>query len=307
MHAFSRGTAAHSIFTGGGRSCRRTPPHSPLRPRSTPRPGDRWRCGHFATAGEAVRVIDFETGEHRPSTITDLYDFYRLADALEHIHHCGQTVVATDIDDITSHDLSIAYAGLAGTSKSFGFSIATARHLDNLVRLFDAALGGDGAFLRRPICTIGHCPVVSPLRFGHDTSEVQVRCAELGLTSDMCVAPQAGATAPGTGRRAGAIGGGNAGGAGAGSSHPQGCPHDVRELGVRVRSSHGRLLGWFRRGSSAHGRCGTACPLLRPAGVRGGGHDRLQGTRLPGRHGKGSDGLRSPAFREATWSTRQRA
>ena len=151
---------------------------------------------HFATAGEAVRVIDFETGEHRPSTITDLYDFYRLADGLEHIHHCGQTVVATDIEDITSHDLSIAYAGLAGTSKSFGFSIATARHLDKLVELFDAALGGDGAFLRRPICTIGHCPVVSPLRFGHDTSEVQVRCAELGLTSDMCVAPQAGATAP---------------------------------------------------------------------------------------------------------------
>lgn len=151
---------------------------------------------HFATAGEAVRVIDFDTGEHRQSTITDLYDFYRLADRLDHIHHCGQTVVATDVDDITAHDLSIAYAGLAGTSKSFGFSIATARHLDLLVQLFDTALGSDGAFLKRPICTIGHCPIVSPLRFGRDTSEVQVRCAELGLTSDMCVAPQAGATAP---------------------------------------------------------------------------------------------------------------
>lgn len=151
---------------------------------------------HFATAGEAVRVIDFDTGEHRPSTIVDLYDFFRLADRLDHVHHCGQTVVATDIADITSHDLSIAFAGLAGTSKSFGFSIATAQHLDLLVQLFDTALGSDGAFVKRPICTIGHCPIVSPLRFGRDTSEVQVRCAELGLTSDMCVAPQAGATAP---------------------------------------------------------------------------------------------------------------
>lgn len=151
---------------------------------------------YFCTAGEAVRVIDHETGEHRPSTIVDLYDFYRLADRLEHIHHVGQPIVATDITDLRTHDLSVAYAGFRGTSKSFGFSTATAAHVDQIVAMFDTALGEEGAFLRRPFCMIGHCPVVSPLRFGRDTSEVQVRCAELGLVSDMCVAPQAGATAP---------------------------------------------------------------------------------------------------------------
>lgn len=151
---------------------------------------------HFCTAGEAVKVIDFATGLHRPSTIVDLYDFNRLADCLEHIHHVGQMIVATDIADPLCHDLSIAFAGMAGTSKSFGFSTANASHLDRIVEMFDACLGRDGAFLARPFATIGHCPVVSPLRFGRDTSEVQVRCAELGLISDMCVAPQAGATAP---------------------------------------------------------------------------------------------------------------
>ncbi len=151
---------------------------------------------HFATAGEAVNVLDFDTGGYRPSTIVDLYDFFRLADRLEHVHHVGQPVVATDLADPLTHDLSIAYAGLNGTTKSFGFSLANAGHLDLIVALFDAALGREGAFLERPFATIGHCPVVSPLRFGADTSAVQVRAAELGLVSDMCVAPQAGATAP---------------------------------------------------------------------------------------------------------------
>lgn len=151
---------------------------------------------HFCTAGEAVQVIDFASGAHRPSTLRDLYDYYRLADQLEHIHHVGQPIVATDIADITTHNLSVAYAGMAGTAKSYGFSLANAAHVDLVAEMGDMALGQEGAFLKRPFCLIGHCPVVSPLRFGKDTSEVQVRCAELGLVSDMCVAPQAGATAP---------------------------------------------------------------------------------------------------------------
>ncbi|WP_284163601.1 trimethylamine methyltransferase family protein [Frigidibacter sp. SD6-1] len=151
---------------------------------------------HFCTAGEAVQVIDFKTGEHRPSTLLDLYDYYRLADRLDHIHHVGQPIVATDIEDIRAHNLSVAYAGMAGTTKSFGFSMANAEHVDEVVALADMVLGEEGAFLKRPFFQVGHCPVVSPLRFGTDTSAVQVRCAELGIISDMCVAPQAGATAP---------------------------------------------------------------------------------------------------------------
>lgn len=151
---------------------------------------------HFCTAGEAVQVIDFGSGGHRPSTLVDLYDYYRLADRLEHIHHVGQPIVATDIEDIRAHNLSVAYAGMAGTKKSFGFSMANAEHVDEVVALADMVIGEEGGFLKRPFFQIGHCPVVSPLRFGKDTSEVQVRCAELGIVSDMCVAPQAGATAP---------------------------------------------------------------------------------------------------------------
>jgi trimethylamine--corrinoid protein Co-methyltransferase len=62
--------------------------------------------------------------------------------------------------------------------------------------LFDSYLGEEGGFLKRPFCTFGGCPIISPLRFGKDNAQVLVKLAELGLVGDVAVAPQAGATAP---------------------------------------------------------------------------------------------------------------
>ncbi len=151
---------------------------------------------HFCTSGEAVRILDFETGTYRPSTLVDLYDLQRLADSLEHIHNVGQTVVATEQDDAFIHDMNVAYVSAAATTKPFGISTATAAHVPQIIALFDLVLGGEGRFQKRPFCVIGGCPIVSPLRFGKHTSEVMVATARAGLTVDMCVATQAGATSP---------------------------------------------------------------------------------------------------------------
>ena len=151
---------------------------------------------HFCTSGEAVRVLDFESGQYRPSTLVDLYDLQRLADSLEHIHNVGQTVVATNLEDAFTHDINVAYVSAAATTKPFGISTATAAHVAKIIALFDVILGGEGRFQKRPFCVIGGCPIVSPLRFGKHTSEVMVATARAGLTVDMCVATQAGATSP---------------------------------------------------------------------------------------------------------------
>ncbi len=151
---------------------------------------------HFCTSGEAVRVLDFQSGQYRPSTLVDLYDLQRLADSLEHVHNVGQTVVATDLDDAFVHDINVAYASAAATTKPFGISTATASHVAQIIALFDTILGGEGRFQKRPFCVIGGCPIVSPLRFGRHTSEVMVATTRAGLVADMCVATQAGATSP---------------------------------------------------------------------------------------------------------------
>ncbi len=151
----------------------------------------------FGTSGEAVTVLDYETQTFRPTRLTDLYDAARLGDQLEHIHSFGQPFIAAEYsEDIFVHDVNIAYAELAGTNKSLALGIAVVEHIDVLVSLFDAYLGEEGGFLKRPFCTFGGCPIVSPLRFGEDNAQVLVRVAELGLVADVAVAPQAGATAP---------------------------------------------------------------------------------------------------------------
>jgi trimethylamine--corrinoid protein Co-methyltransferase len=152
---------------------------------------------YFATSGEAVRCVDPQTGEYRPSTLLDLYDFFRMADHLDHIDFCGQQVVATDIcEDAQLHAINIAYAGASGTVKPFSISLAEATTVGVVEALWDRVLGAEGAFRRQPFAAIGVCPVVSPLRFGPDTSAVLCEAARRGLPVSACTAPQAGATAP---------------------------------------------------------------------------------------------------------------
>jgi len=151
----------------------------------------------FSTSGEAVKVLDYDTQTFRPTRLVDLYDAARLADQLQHIHVFGQPFIAAEYsEDVFVHDMNIAYAELAGTRKPFALSIAVVAHIEPIIALFDAWLDREGAFLERPFCTFGGCPIVSPLRFGKDNAEVLVKLAELGLPGDVAIAPQAGATSP---------------------------------------------------------------------------------------------------------------
>lgn len=152
---------------------------------------------NFSTGGEGVTVLDYETQTYRPSKLHDLYDMGRLIDQLEHIHLYGQPFVASEYsEDIYTHDINIAYAGLASTMKPFALGISDVNSIDSIIDMFDTYLGEKGGFLKRPFCLFGGCPIVSPLRFGEENAQVMVRCAELGLDYDIAIAAQAGATAP---------------------------------------------------------------------------------------------------------------
>ena len=152
---------------------------------------------YFSTSGEAVTILDYQTQTFRPTKLVDLYDAARLVDRLPNIHCYGQPFIAAEYSETAYvHDINVAYAALAGQSKPFAFSSATVSHLDDLIAMFDIVAGGEGKFLERPFCSIGGCPIVSPLRFGKDNAEVMVRTAELGLATDIAIAPQAGATSP---------------------------------------------------------------------------------------------------------------
>jgi len=152
---------------------------------------------YFTTAGESVSILDYTSQSFRPTRLVDLYDAARLADTLENIHQFGQPFIAAEYShDVYLHDINIAYAELAGSRKHFALGIAEVSHIEPIIALFDTFLGQEGGFLKRPFCTIGGCPIVSPLRFGKDNAQVLVKVAELGLVCDVAIAPQAGATSP---------------------------------------------------------------------------------------------------------------
>ena len=151
----------------------------------------------YSTSGEAVKILDYDSQRYRPSNLVDLYDAARLADRLEHIHYFGQPFIASEWShDLYVHNMNIAYAELAGTRKAFALGIATADHIDELIGMFDLYLGREGAFMERPFCVFGGCPIVSPLRFAKENAEVLVKVARLGLVGDVAIAAQAGAPAP---------------------------------------------------------------------------------------------------------------
>ncbi len=151
---------------------------------------------HYATSGEAVSVLDFESRSYRPSTLKDVYDTARVTDALPNLHQYGQMVVPTEIEDLVEADINVAYAVLAGTTKPVEHAVNSVDALPAVMELYAMVAGSARKFRERPFVSFGGCPIVSPLRFARDSLDVMVATARLGLVTDIAIAPQSGATAP---------------------------------------------------------------------------------------------------------------
>ena len=119
----------------------------------------------YGTGGAAVQTLDLNTHTYRSATLTDLYDFTRLADTLANVSWFTRCCVATDVEDIRDLDINTAYALLRGTTKPVGTSFTIAETVDPIIDMFDIALGGKGKYRERPFCKAHISPVISPLRY----------------------------------------------------------------------------------------------------------------------------------------------
>lgn len=151
---------------------------------------------HFATGGAAVKTLDSQTREYRPSTLSDLYDLARLCDTLPNIQWFARPVVATDIEDWRELDLNTVYAIAKGTKKHLGTSIVLDSHVSEIVEMLDLMVGQEGAFRKRPFLSVHATTVVSPLTFAHESSDVATAAARAGMPILSQTGPQAGATSP---------------------------------------------------------------------------------------------------------------
>ena len=152
---------------------------------------------HTFGGGDAVTVLDVGAARFRPSKLLDVYDVARLIDRLDNIHAFARLVVATEYsEDQWGLDLNTAYASVAGTAKNVRLGFADARHVAPTLEMLHLIAGGREKFEARPFCHGGGCPVISPLRYGVENSEVCVESVKFNAPVWVVTAPQAGATAP---------------------------------------------------------------------------------------------------------------
>ncbi len=151
---------------------------------------------NFCTGGAAVKMLDIDTRQYRPSTLRDLYDLARLCDTLENVQWFARPVVATDIADNFELDANTIYACAAGTGKHIATSVVEGDHVARLLPLLDSLAGGEGHFARRPFCTVHATTVVSPMTFAEDSLDVACAAVDIGMPVHCLTGPQAGATAP---------------------------------------------------------------------------------------------------------------
>ena len=151
---------------------------------------------NFCTGGAAIFMLDFDERRYRNSTLRDLYDLARLCDALENIQWFTRPIVATDVEDPFELDVNTVYACSAGTRKHIASSFTTGDNLHRIEPLLDMIAGGDGAFAKRPFCTVHATTVVSPMAFAPDSLDVACAAIDIGMPIQCQTGPQAGATAP---------------------------------------------------------------------------------------------------------------
>lgn len=151
---------------------------------------------HFGTSGAAVHIVDSATRKIRDSTLRDLYDMARLADALPNIHMFQRTVVARDLTDPREMDLNTAYACLKGTAKPTGTSFGSAEVMEEAVSMLSILMGGAEALRARPPICVSTCFIVPPLTFAEEALGVIECAARHGIPLKLVSAGQAGATSP---------------------------------------------------------------------------------------------------------------
>ena len=153
--------------------------------------------GYLSVDGNAPEVLDWGTGQRRPSTKEDLGTISRLADGLPEIGLLWQPVTARDVarEAQSLHEL---HAQVANTSKHIQMMTAvTPRMAEGIVEIGRIVAGGGEQLRQRPIISAFQCSL-SPLSYEEGALEAAKVYAQAGVPCGFVVMPIACATAPAT-------------------------------------------------------------------------------------------------------------
>jgi trimethylamine--corrinoid protein Co-methyltransferase len=153
--------------------------------------------GYLTTDGSAAEIIDFETGELRPSNKEDLAQVTRLADALPEISFLWQSVAAREVPPKVEslHEIQVQFAN---TGKHIQMMTAvTELAARGVVDIARVVAGGAKELEKRPIISAFQCSL-SPMNYEEGALEAAVVYARAGVPCGFVVMPITCASAPAT-------------------------------------------------------------------------------------------------------------
>jgi len=148
----------------------------------------------FTTFGTGVIVIDPYTGERKDSTLQDLCDITRFADAVPEVESVTTPVAAQDVSEEIK-ELYEAEAMLSNTSKPIGHDTEGKENTQKFLDMVAAVCGGKDKLRERPITTMGACPN-SPLEIHESAAEQIIECAKAGIPMDVLSMGMCGGSTP---------------------------------------------------------------------------------------------------------------
>ena len=148
----------------------------------------------FTTFGTGVAIIDPYTGKRKDTTLQDLRDITRFADAVDEVNMITTPIAAQDVTEEIK-DLYEAEALLANTSKHIGHDTEGGVNTKRFIRMAAAVAGGMDKLRERPIVSMGACPN-SPLEIHESASEQIIEAARAGIPMDVLSMGMCGGTTP---------------------------------------------------------------------------------------------------------------
>ena len=150
---------------------------------------------YLGTGGAAVKILDLESGEARPTTLNDLFQLARLADSLENIHFFVRPCVATDIP-ITDYDASGVFACLKGTAKHIMTGVTNEDGLHKVLDMAAMIAGGMNTLREKPFISSIASFAISPLKFCTQSTLIMLEAVRNRIPVALSAAPMAGSTSP---------------------------------------------------------------------------------------------------------------
>jgi len=137
----------------------------------------------FTTFGTGVMIIDPYTGERKETTLKDVGDIARFADAVDEVDTVTIPVAAQDVPERIK-ELYEAEALFANTSKPIGHDAEGAENTKQVIRMAAAVAGGYEELRKRPNVSLGACPN-SPLEIHESAAGQIIEAAKAGIPMDV--------------------------------------------------------------------------------------------------------------------------